>query len=96
MTKEEFKKIILPIALLDEDNRVFLTKALEGNFDNYMKAKLKNHGDIGSVINTVPSPLKWLKEGKFNIPEGASYYPPKVSMRQCASWITEYVKNYCR
>lgn len=42
-----------------------------------------------------PSPYKWIKEDKFQIPAGSSYHEPKVNLIQCANWITEYVKKYC-
>lgn len=42
----------------------------------------------------IPTPFTWLKEEKFKIPQGATYLETKVSMRQCAAWIGEYVKKY--
>ena len=45
--------------------------------------------------NEKPTPYKWIKEEKFQIPAGASYREPKVSLFQCANWISEYVKKYC-
>lgn len=38
------------------------------------------------------TPYQWLKEEKFKIPQGATYYDPKLTMRQCAQYIGEYIK----
>lgn len=38
-------------------------------------------------------PLEWLKD-KVNINKGTSYYEPKISLRQCAAWMSEYCKIY--
>jgi hypothetical protein len=39
------------------------------------------------------SPYKWLLN-KFSITEGSTYVEPKISLRQCASFITEYQKSH--
>jgi hypothetical protein len=41
-----------------------------------------------------PTPLNWLLNDKFKIVKGSSYTLPNITIRQCASWIGEYVKKY--
>jgi hypothetical protein len=41
-----------------------------------------------------PTPHEWILSEKLNIVKGSSYYEPKLSPRQCAGWIMEYVKKY--
>lgn len=42
----------------------------------------------------IPSPYQWIKEEKFNITQGTTYYEPKVTIRHCASLMKEYVDKY--
>ena len=40
-----------------------------------------------------PTPYRWVKNQKLNIPEGATFKDDKcITIRQCASWISEYNK----
>lgn len=45
-------------------------------------------------IKDIPKPHAWLKANKFKISDGETYHDPKITMRQCASWIGEYVKEF--
>ena len=48
-----------------------------------------------STINeNKPKPLAWLKECKLGISEGETYKETNITIRQCASFISEYVKEY--
>jgi len=62
--------------------------------DVFVKELLDLFDVIGST--DIPKPYEWLKVEKFNITHGATYNEPKFSMRQCASWISEYAKKYYR
>lgn len=46
-------------------------------------------------VEDKPTPLNWLLHDKLGIEKGATYTEPKLTVRQCASWISEYVKNHC-
>ena len=59
-----------------------------------IKSLLNLHGVSGST--DIPKPYNWLKEEKWKIPQGATYYDPKVTLTQCAGWMMEYIKKYYR
>ena len=40
-----------------------------------------------------PKPLDWLLHEKLKL-KGLTYTEPKITARQCASWIDEYVNKY--
>lgn len=62
---------------------------------NYLERKNSSlHSVSGST--DIPKPYKWLKDEKWKIPQGATYYDPKVTLTQCASWMMEYIKKYYR
>ena len=42
-----------------------------------------------------PKPLNWLLRYKLGIEKGTTYVEPKLTVRQCVSWIGEYVKKHC-
>lgn len=46
-------------------------------------------------VKDKPTPLNWLLRDKLGIERGTTYIEPNISIRQCASWISEYVKKYC-
>lgn len=43
-----------------------------------------------------PSVFNWILHDKLKIEKGTTYSDPKITVRQCASWISEYVKTYCK
>jgi len=45
-------------------------------------------------VENKPSPLNWLLRDKLGIEKGTTYIEPKLTVRQCASWISEYVKKH--
>lgn len=51
---------------------------------------------VVSGSTDIPKPYKWLKEEKWKIPQGTTYYDPKVTLTQCASWMMEYIAKYYR
>ena len=73
-----------------------LEKYLPKNYliEDIANELLNLHSVSGSTDK--PKPYEWLKVEKFNITHGSSYNEPKFSIRQCASWISEYVKKYYR
>ena len=46
-------------------------------------------------IEDKPTPLNWLLRDKLGIEKGTTYIEPKLTVRQCASWMGEYVKKHC-
>jgi len=48
--------------------------------------KVSNNG------NDIKKPLDWLLRDKLGIVKGSTYREPKITVRQCASWIHEYMK----
>lgn len=46
-------------------------------------------------VEDKPTPLNWLLRDKLGIEKGTTYIEPKLTVRQCASWISEYVKKHC-
>lgn len=87
LTKEQ---LIDELILLDDENLMLtsVNKKQAEQLDLYVV----RHSTI--VLKT-PTPLDWLKYEKLKIVKGSSYYEPKITLRQCASWISEYVKKYC-
>ena len=81
-------------------NREGLRKILRGKCvtDEACEAAIDELLNLHSVSGStdIPKPYKWLKEEKWNIPQGATYHDPKVTLTQCAGWITEYIKKYYR
>jgi len=47
-------------------------------------------------IEDKQTPLNWLLTDKFKIVKGSTYRLPDITVRQCASWIGEYVKKHYR
>ena len=43
MTREEFQKIISPIYLLNQSERIFIEKALKANFEKWQKSHDKSN-----------------------------------------------------
>ncbi len=46
-------------------------------------------------VEDKPTPLDWLLREKLGIEKGTTYIEPKLTVRQCASYISEYVKKHC-
>ena len=60
------------------------------------KEQLILHGVSNCAkVKDKPTPLNWLLRDKLGIEKGTTYIEPKLTVRQCASWISEYVKKHC-
>jgi len=44
----------------------------------------------------IPKPFDWLKHNKLKISEGETYKEASITIRQCASFISEYIKEHYR
>lgn len=79
-------------SLITDWNRDMLLQAMQMYADEQLRLyRVGNCADSSKR----PKPYEWLKVEKFNITQGSTYNEPKFSMRQCASWISEYVKKHC-
>jgi hypothetical protein len=79
-----------------ELNQLDLYKLMHGFAQEEVK-KLKLCGVSRSAkVEDKQTPLNWLLTDKFKIVKGSTYTLPDITVRQCASWIGEYVKkHYC-
>lgn len=67
---------------------------LAEQYKDTINLQLQQTGVSGSA--NIPKPYHWIKEEKFKIQQGATYYEPKVTLTQCATWMMEYIKKYYR
>ena len=56
-----------------------------------VKAVVDADTDPKAATAPLLTPYKWLME-KHGIQQGSTYHQPLITMRQCASWIAEYVQ----
>ena len=87
LSKEE---LIDELILLGDENLILtaINKEQSKQLDLYVVRH-------GTTVLKTPKPLEWIKRDKLGIEKGTTYREPNISIRQCASWISEYIKKYC-
>lgn len=82
------------IALSDYDDRYLYERMISEEVEE-LNELVKEFDFLPCVSDKIPKPLDWVYS-KLNVKKGSTFKSPEISIRVCASWISEYVNKYYR
>ena len=97
--KTEIKEILKKhSSFQDQKNGFRLWSIHQDKWDDIAKdieSLVKESDSLPCVSDKIPKPLDWVYS-KLNVKKGSTFKSPEISIRVCASWISEYVTKYYR